>query len=516
MATRNRRSDRESDRTLRRRRIEQTLLESEQRYRELFENASDVVYTHDLAGRFTSANRAAIRLTGYSHDELMSMTADQIVAPEYHEVAHEMTRRKLAGEATPPYELAIINKSRQHRTVEVHSGLIFRDGAPIGVQGIARDITEREQAERALRASEARYRSIIETALDAVIVINHQGVIEEWNRRAEAMFGWTRQEALGRPLHETIIPERYRDAHWRGLQECLVTGQGPVLDRRIELTGLRRDGDEFPIEVSVTMTRQDGAITFSAFLRDITAQHHAKAVLAQRAEELARSNAELEQFAYVASHDLQEPLRMVASYCQLLKRRYGGQLDADAHEFIDFAVDGAGRMQGLINDLLVYSRAVRGEQKWAATDIAQVVRQALVNLQFAIHERNAVVTCEPLPTINADASQLIQLFQNLIGNAIKFCTDRTPAIHVSAQNRGGEWLISVRDNGIGIAPEHRERIFLIFKRLHVRGQFPGTGIGLAICKKIAECHGGRIWVESTPGEGSVFQVTFPHSGKRSS
>ena len=234
--------------------------------------------------------------------------------------------------------------------------------------------------------------------------------------------------------------------------------------------------------------------------------------LQQQTLELKRSNGELEQFAYVASHDLQEPLRMVSSYTSLIKKRYQGKLDADGDEFIGFAVDGATRMQGLINDLLTYSRAGREPQPSEPTDAGVALDTALANLRRAIEEKRAVVVRGPLPSVMANRLQLAQLFQNLIGNAIKFCKDRRPEIRVGAERQGAEWVFCVRDNGIGLDPKYADRIFLIFQRLHKREEYPGTGIGLAICKKIVERHGGRIWVESKPGEGAAFYFTFKAEG----
>jgi light-regulated signal transduction histidine kinase (bacteriophytochrome) len=226
-------------------------------------------------------------------------------------------------------------------------------------------------------------------------------------------------------------------------------------------------------------------------------------------EELARSNRDLEQFAYVASHDLQEPLRMVATYTQLLAERYRGQLDADADKYMHYAVDGALRMQKLVQDLLAFSRVGRQGGAAVSTDCNAVIETALKNLQAAIHDTGAVVEHTQLPLVIADGFQLVQLFQNLIGNAIKFRGSEPPVIRVTAKEQGKEWLFSVADNGIGIAPEQAENVFVIFRRLHTHAEYPGNGIGLSICKKIVEQHGGRIWVESEPGCGSVFQFTLP-------
>lgn len=224
--------------------------------------------------------------------------------------------------------------------------------------------------------------------------------------------------------------------------------------------------------------------------------------------ELERSNRELEQFAYVASHDLQEPLRMVGSYTGLLKRRYAGKLDAEADEFMDYAMDGVTRMRALINGLLTYSRVGNGPKPLEKTDSWAALDRALANLQAAISERSASVLAGPLPTVMGNPLQLTQVFQNLVGNGLKFCKAPRPEIRVDAVRRGDEWVFSVRDNGIGIDPQYRDRIFLIFQRLHKRDEYDGTGIGLAICKKIVERHGGRIWVESEPGKGATFRFTL--------
>jgi light-regulated signal transduction histidine kinase (bacteriophytochrome) len=255
-------------------------------------------------------------------------------------------------------------------------------------------------------------------------------------------------------------------------------------------------------------------VAYENVLRYDAIQRHA-AELEQRVEErtteLQRSNAELEQFAYVASHDLQEPLRKVVGYTQLLGKRYVGKLDADADEFITYAVDAARRMQQLIQDLLTYSRVGRQGKELALVDCEVILAQALRNLQVLIQENGALITHDPLPMVTADAGQFVQLFQNLIGNAIKFHGDQPPHVHVAVARQDHDWIFSVRDNGIGIDPQYAERIFLMFQRLHSRSAYPGTGIGLAVCQKIVQRHGGRIWVESQLGEGATFAFAIPES-----
>jgi two-component system sensor histidine kinase/response regulator len=269
-----------------------------------------------------------------------------------------------------------------------------------------------------------------------------------------------------------------------------------------------------PLDGAEVLARIDTHLTLYRLRHELELQNAQlqREILAheQTQQALRRSNTELEQLAYVASHDMQEPLRMVASYLQLVAQRYQGRLDADADEFIGYAVDGAKRMQALINDLLAYSRIGTKARPFEPTDCNAVVKTALAQLRIAIDESGAEVAVGALPTVPGDATQLLQLFQNLIGNAIKFRGGgRPPKVDVSAEPHADGWCFAVRDNGIGIAPEYFERVFVLFQRLHGRTEYAGTGIGLAICKKIVERHGGRIWVESTPGEGAVFRFTTP-------
>jgi light-regulated signal transduction histidine kinase (bacteriophytochrome) len=305
------------------------------------------------------------------------------------------------------------------------------------------------------------------------------------------------------------VPERLRAVHADHRQGYLKELQARPMGIGRDLYGLRKDGSEFPIEIGLTPIRTEEGVLVIATIVDITERKHAEEALLRRTDDLRRSNAELEQFAYVSSHDLQEPLRMVSSYVQLLAKRYKGRLDEDADVFIGFAVEGAARMQQLINDLLVYSRVGTQAKPFAHTDLEMVFDHAIANLQVSIQESQAVITHDPLPSLWADPVQMVQLLQNLIGNAIKFCTATPPRVHIRAERQQAAWRFSVQDNGIGIDPKFAERIFIIFQRLNTRAEYAGTGIGLAICKKIVERHGGRIWAEPATEQGSIFLFTVP-------
>ncbi len=359
------------------------------------------------------------------------------------------------------------------------------------------------------------FRALVEAAPDGIVAVDRAGTIVLVNAQVETMTGYTRDELLGQPV-EILVPERFHQQHVADRERYTAAPRTRPMGAGLALAARRKDGSEIPVEISLSPLGAGDNLLVMSIIRDVTERRRAEAELrrtaarlAQQTAELERSNAELQQFAYVASHDLQEPLRMVASYTQLLARRYGDKLDADALEFIDFAVDGARRMQALINDLLAYSRVGTRGAEFAPTDCNAVVDQVLADLGAAIEDEHAVVTRGDLPTVLGDAGQLSQLFQNLIGNAIKFHGERAPRVAVAAERRDDEWLFTVRDNGIGIEPEYADRIFVIFQRLHSRAEYPGTGIGLAICKKIVERHGGRIWMESTPGEGTTFYFTLP-------
>jgi PAS domain S-box-containing protein len=359
-----------------------------------------------------------------------------------------------------------------------------------------------------LRKSQRAQQAITDTANAGIITADSGGNILYMNPSAANSFGVNAPAMIGQTL-TVLMPERYRERHLAGLARVANGGPAHVIGHTVEMAGLRGDGSEFPIEVLLSDWSSDGQAFFTAFVRDITKRKRSEAELEQRTRELERSNADLEQFAYVASHDLQEPLRMVASYVQLLARRYRGRLDADADEFIGFAVDGATRMQRLIQDLLAYARLGRSGKSPIPTHVGECAESATAHLQEAIVESGARVRIDADCEAVVIPSQLTQVFQNLIANALKFSSEAAPEVIIDSVREGKWWHIRVRDNGIGIAAQHRDRVFAIFQRLHTRREYPGTGIGLAICRKIVESFGGSIWVESEPGEGSVFHFTLP-------
>lgn len=347
---------------------------------------------------------------------------------------------------------------------------------------------------------------VFQNNIEGVIITDARRQILHANTKVTAIAGYSNRDLIGQPV-TLMLPAQEREAfigHWQEIKQG-EPWQGECVLQHC-------NGSLFPAWVNVSCVKDDaGAIThFIVEFSDISAFRAAQKALAKRTEELARSNKELEQFAYVASHDLQEPLRMVASFTQLLSRRYRGKLDSDADEFIHYAVDGATRMQTLINDLLAYSRIGSRVKPFQLVNLSEVLERALANLRVAIEESGAQINCDELPTVLGDITQLTQLFQNLIANAVKFRGEKAPEIRISVfENDDDYWRIEVQDNGIGIAPEFFERIFVIFQRLHSKEEYPGTGIGLSICKKIVERHGGQIGIKSERGQGATFIFTLP-------
>jgi len=441
-------------------------------YQALLDQAADGIFIADASGRFVEVNRRGCELLGTPRADLLSRSWPDLIPNA--DRADPLGLGDLRPGLSAIRECNLRCTDGRALPVEITTRMLA-DG---NLLSTVRDPSARTRPEGEIQDLE----KFPDENPNPVLRIAGDGVVQYANQAgAGVLAGWNC--AVGQQLPD----------HWRALiQETLGAG----MPREAETAY----GDRvFALALAPIV---DGGYVH-IYGHDITERKRAE-------EELKRSNAELEQFAYVASHDLQEPLRAVAGMVQLLQQRYQGQLDERANLYIAHAVEGATRMQTLINDLMAFSRVDPRGRPFAPVNVAAALRPALANLAVAVRESRATITHDELPTVLADSGQLTQLFQNLIGNALKFRGDQPPAIHVGAERLADAWRFSVRDNGIGIEPQYAERIFVVFQRLHTRRAYPGTGIGLAICKKIVERHGGRIWVESEPGRGATFLFTIPH------
>jgi PAS domain S-box-containing protein len=488
------------------------LAQMEGRYRGLLEAAPDAMVVVNVAGEIVLLNVRAEKEFGYSRDELVGQKVKNIIPQGFAErIIADGTRsaaEALAQQIGTGIELIGRRKDGSEFPIELMlSPLESTEG--VLVTAAIRDISVRKLAETHLAQMEGRYRGLLEAAPDAMVVVNVAGEIVLLNVQAEKQFGYSRDELVGQKV-KNIIPEGFAERIIADGTRSAAEALAQQIGTGIELIGRRKDGSEFPIELMLSPLESAEGVLVTSAIRDISVRKKSDEHLVKTVGELKRSNDELQQFAYVSSHDLQEPLRMVSSYTQLLAKRYKGRLDSDADEFIAFAVDGCDRMQGLIRDLLAYSRAGTNGKALREISSEDALKVALTNLRATVEQSGAVVTHESLPAIRIDETQLTQVFQNLVGNAIKYRRVESPQVHVSAlKNGGNEWIFSVRDNGLGIDPQYFDRIFILFQRLHGREEFEGTGIGLAICKKILERLGGRIWVESQPEKGSTFCFALP-------
>lgn len=491
----------------------------------ILNTANYAVISVNPQGLVTSFNRTAQRWLGYSASEVVGKETPAL----WHEPAEMMARarvlsRELGRPVAPDFE-SLVARARLEGIDEFESVFVRKhgnrfpvflsisalqdaDGNITGYVGVVADITERKLAEEKLRESEERFRRSFEDAPIGMALVSLEGRWLRVNNAICNMVGYAEKELLATDFQTITHPD--------DLQADLeLVGQllgGRITDYNLEKRYFHKRGQVVNVLLSVSLVRdpEGKPLYFVSQIQDITERKKDEAELAAQTEALKRSNHELEQFAYVASHDMQEPLRAISGFSQILKIQCQGRLDEDASGSIIQIIDGAKRMAMLIDDLLTLSRVGSQGRPFLESPLEKSLQLAERNLVVAIHERGAVIRHGPLPALPVDASQLTLLFQNLIGNAIKFCRGRTPEIHVEAmQDSNGFWKISLRDNGIGIESKYFERIFGIFQRLHTRDEYPGTGMGLAICKKIVERHGGTIWLESEPGAGTTFYFTLP-------
>ncbi len=473
--------------------------------RSLIEASLDPLVTISAEGKITDVNKATEEVTGYSRDQLIgSDFSDYFTEPQEARAGY----KKVFSEGyVRDYPLAIRHKSGKVTDVLYNANVYRNEAGDIqGIFAAARDITERKVAEEKLLAASLYARSLLEASLDPLVTISAQGKITDVNQATENVTGCTRQELIGSDFSDYFTePDKARAGYKQ------VFTEGFVKDYPLAIRDKSGKVTEVLYNASIYRDPNGEVQGVFAAARDITKRVAMENELRQTMDKLKQSNAELEQFAYVASHDLQEPLRMVASYVQLLERRYKGKLDSDADEFIGYAVDGANRMRNLIDDLLTYSRVSRLGKPFEPTDLESTLGIVLENLRASIADNCAVVTHDKLPVVTADSGQMVQIFQNLIGNSIKFHGKEPPRVHVSVKSQGDCYQFAVSDNGIGIDPQYFDRLFRIFQRLHSKQEYPGSGIGLVICKKIVERHGGRIWIESQLGKGSTVYFTIRKS-----
>jgi PAS domain S-box-containing protein len=470
---------------------------SERLFRAVVDSAPNGVVMVDVAGTIVLANQETERLFGYTREQLIGQPVDMLVPARlrgnhagFRHAFCASPQRRLMGAGRDLFGL------RQDGTeipVEIGLNPVQAEGGLFVLASVV-DISARVQAE-------ARFRVAVEASPHGMLMVDPNGDIVMVNQEVERLFGYARDELIGQSIN-MLVPLELRERHPALRATFVASPQRRAMGAGRDLFGRRKDGMEIPVEIGLNPIETDEGLFVLASIVDIGPRKQAE-------EELRRSNEELERFAYVASHDLQEPLRTVTSFLQLLAKRYQDRLDQNATEYIDFAVGGAARMQRLIEDLLAFSRLGTRGGAFVPVDAGAVLDDALQGLRVAIDESQAEVTREALPTVNADPVQLGQLLANLVGNALKFRGAGPPRVHVAAGRAGRFWLFTVRDNGIGIERQYFDRIFVIFQRLHARDEYPGTGIGLALCKKIVERHGGRIWVESTPGGGATFFFTIP-------
>jgi PAS domain S-box-containing protein len=469
----------------------------------IVESATDAIVGKDLNGIVTVWNGGAVNVFGYSREEMIGRSILTLIPPDRQQEEADILERVGRGEVILHLDTVRLRKGGEaiHVSITV-SPIRNREGIIIGASKIVRDISARKRWEE-------HSWLIIEAAPVAMMVVNHEGRIAMINAQTERLFGYERRELIGKKL-DRLLPESVRARHQHLREGFMANPQTRLMGAGRDLFALKKNGGEFPVEIGLTPVHTSEGMSVVTSIVDITERKHAENRMKMQQLEMERSNKDLEQFAYVASHDLQEPLRSVAGCVQLLQRYYKNQLDARADEFISNSVEGCKRMQSLIDDLLAFSRIGQIEGRLPAVDCAKTLGTALKNLSASIEEGRAEITTDELPFVSGEASQLIMLFQNLVGNAIKFRKAGEPSrIHIGAV-REGDWVtFSVRDEGIGIDPKYFDRIFGVFQRLHTRLEYPGTGIGLAMCNRITDRHGGRIWVESTPGRGSTFYFTLP-------
>jgi len=483
---------------------EKRVSELQNRLAAIVESSDDAIISKNLDGIILSWNRGAERIFGYTAEEIVGKHISTLAAPDRVNEIPAIIDRLRRGERIEHYETKRRTKDGKILTVSLSvSPIRDSSGTIIGASKVARDITEQKRNSDL----QERLAAIVESSDDAIIGKDLDGIIRSWNRGAERLFGYTAEEIVGKHISTLAAPDRVDEIP--NIINRLRRGE------RVEHYETKRrtkDGKILTVSLTVSPIRDSSGtiVGASKVARDITETERQAQALREANAALIRSNADLQQFAYSASHDLQEPLRMVSTYGELLQKKFSGTLGPKGDEYIGYMIQGALRMEQLLRDLRAYTQAsMTGQEATEDIDAGEILDKALMNLGATINQSEASITRTDLPCVRMYEFQLEQVFQNLIGNAIRYRASAPPRIHVAAVQRGTEWLFSVQDNGIGIDPQYKEQIFGIFKRLHSTSEYPGTGMGLAICERIIQRSGGRIWVESEVGQGSTFFFTIP-------
>jgi PAS domain S-box-containing protein len=505
---------------------DEQLQRDEQLFRTLMEGVRDyAIYMLDSHGRITTWNSGATRIEGYTAEEAIGKPLDIFLPSE--EIDEGKAQRIIeTARRTGRFEeeaWRVRKDGSRYWANIVLTAVRDRSGKLMGFVKVSRDMTERKQHEEALRKSEERTRSILETALDAIVVMDGNGVVQEWNPTAEQMFGYKREDAIGKELAELIIPVYLREKHAKGLARYQVDGHAPMLNQRIETVALRADGSEFPVELAITRTRTNGSSMFTGYISDIAERKRAEEQIRQlnseleqrvqkRTEQLESANKELEAFSYSVSHDLRAPLRHINGFVEILQSTAGAALDEENRRFLDTIAESARQMGRLIDDLLAFSRMGRTELRFMPVKLDNILSEALRELQQESRNRDVRWNIGALPTVQGDPAMLRQVFINLLSNALKYTRTRNTAeIEVNATETPDEHVICVRDNGVGFDNIYAHKLFGVFQRLHPAQEFEGTGIGLAIVRRVVARHGGRSWAEGAVDRGATFYFSLPKS-----
>ncbi|MEW6348574.1 MAG: PAS domain S-box protein [Thermodesulfobacteriota bacterium] len=477
--------------------------QQEELYVSLLNSSSDAIVIYDTDRRIMYINPSHTRIFGWTLEEARGNRLP--VVPEWDRAETDIIVERALKHGIPCSAYETQRYTKWGTLVEIGlsaSPYYDHQGKLAGVLVIYRDISARKHAETALRLMSKVFRE----GIDPIIIADLEGIILDVNDAAEHTYGWSREELIGQPFNMAIPTDCHDQVN--ELQEQCKKG---AKIRNVESVRYTRAGRTIPVLMSLSLLTDDKGtpVGIASIAQNLTDLKRTEEQLRDRTKALEQSNQELEQFAYVAAHDLREPLLAVAGYLRMLERRCGKNLDDHGISLLMRALDVTSRMDALIGSLLAYSRLGSETEAFELTDFNLIMSKALDNLRSTIEHLGATVTHQPLPTLMANPSQMVQLLQNLVGNAVKFVRERSPVVSVHALQGEADWVFIVRDNGIGIHQSDLPRIFLPFERVHGRDEFPGTGIGLANCKKIVERHGGRLWVDSTPGEGSTFFFSLP-------